>query len=56
MKAPVLTLILNLVREQTLSRVIRRNTAIGDELSENVFLVDDAGPAPEPPRPPRRRR
>ncbi len=44
--------ILETVREQTLSRVIRRNTAIGDELPDNVFLVEGA----EPPRPPRRRR
>ncbi|WP_411826512.1 peroxidase family protein [Luteolibacter sp. AS25] len=31
--------LLDLVREQTLSKIIRRNTDIGDELSENVFLM-----------------
>jgi hypothetical protein len=42
----------DLVVDQTLARVIRRNTDIGDELSDNVFLVEGA----EEPRPPRRRR
>ena len=42
----------DLVERQTLAQVIRRNTDIGDELSDNVFLVEDA----EEPRPPRRRR
>ncbi|MCP5536285.1 MAG: hypothetical protein H7A51_08645 [Akkermansiaceae bacterium] len=40
-----------MVEQQTLATIIRRNTDIGDELPDNVFLAADA-PA-EPPAPPR---
>ena len=46
----------HLVEDQTLARVIRRNTDIGRELPDNVFLVDDRSGPPAPvgePRPPR---
>jgi len=35
-----------MVRDQTLARIIRRNTAIGNELQPNVFLVRPGGPGP----------
>ena len=41
--------ILELVEDQTLSKIIKRNTEIGDELSDNVFLVDGAQPNNPPP-------
>jgi hypothetical protein len=44
--------ILELVRNQSLASIIRRNTQIGDELQENVFLMP--GATAEAPRPPRR--
>lgn len=34
----------NLVEQQTLARIIRRNTTIGDEIPDNVFLVETAPP------------
>jgi peroxidase len=34
---------LRFVRGQTLADIIRRNTGIGDELPDHVFLADDAG-------------
>ncbi len=43
--------LVRLVEKQTLSVIIRRNTDIGDELSDNVFLVareDDRGRSPKP--------
>ncbi len=43
--------LVRLVNEQTLARIIRRNTAIGTELSENVFVV--ASPVVDRPAPPR---
>lgn len=57
--------LLRIVEQQTLSRIIRRNTDVGLELPDNVFHVADGGatgpgtpgpgPAPGPgPRPPRR--
>ena len=42
---------LRFVRGQTLAEIIRRNTGIGDELPDHVFLTDDAGkPGHHPPR------
>lgn len=41
---------LRFVRDQTLAGIIRRNTGIGDELPDHVFLSDDADkPLPHPP-------
>ena len=42
-----------LVGEQTLATVIRRNTDIGDELADDVFLMPDAE---KPSAPPKKRR
>ena len=36
--------LLELVEEQTLASIIRRNTDIGDELQDNVFMVPPADP------------
>jgi len=46
-----------IVEQQTLATIIRRNTNIGDELQDNVFLATDA-PAemPPPPRPTQRQK
>lgn len=48
--------LVSLVENQPLSRIIRRNTEIGDELPNNVFVpgadpspLPDAGPRPEAP-------
>ncbi|BCX46625.1 heme peroxidase [Haloferula helveola] len=37
---------LALVEQETLASVIRRNTELGEELQDNVFLVPDAGRGP----------
>ena len=38
-----------MVEKQTLATIIRRNTAIGDELQDNVFLSEDGAPLPAAP-------
>lgn len=43
-----------MIEKQTLATIIRRNTDIGDELQDNVFLSEEA--APQPNRRPSRRR
>ncbi|MEM9480676.1 MAG: peroxidase family protein [Verrucomicrobiota bacterium] len=47
--------LVDLVNRQTLSVILRRNTGIGREIQENVFLIDlQAAPPAAAPRPPRR--
>ena len=49
--------LVELVEQQTLATIIRRNTGIGEELPDNVFLVDDeATDVPQPRRRDRRTR
>ena len=46
--------LVELVEQQTLATIIRRNTGIGEELPDNIFLVD--GEATDVPQPRRRDR
>ena len=39
--------LVRLVEQQTLATIIRRNTDIGDELPDNVFVVEDAERVPQ---------
>ncbi len=45
--------LMKLVAGESLASVIRRNTAIGDELPDEVFVVGGAAPPAESPGPPR---
>lgn len=38
---------LEIVAEQSLAKVIRRNTNIGDELPDNVFLTGESSSPPQ---------
>ena len=45
--------LVELVEQQTLNRIIRRNTVVGDELRPNVFLLNEPVNQPDPNQPPR---